>query len=267
MTETTGATIAVGLERDRALCRSLVYEALSLGFRPPDDRTRARLVDADSVAALSEAVAMLDEGQGDGLVRLTHRLAEPAAGAGPEDLVDSYAQFFGYVVRAPIPAYETEYGKDSLFQKPHELSDISAFLSAFGLTPDPQRHERVDHIACELEFLAFLARKEAHAHEAHDRSMLDATVRATRLFLKEHLGRFVPSFARRIREADPTGFYGRLASLCLAFVTAECARHGLPLGSETMHLRSLTEDTAPMGCGVPGGCVPGPGGPEAGNAG
>ncbi len=249
-------------DQDLALCRSVLYQALSLGFRRPTPRTCERLADSQAIEALAEAAAHIDVHEETRLESLARRLivSEPECEAVAP--ATSYERLFGHTVRGPIPPYETEYGEDTLFQKPHEMSDAAGFLRAFGLALDPHRHERIDHISCQLEFLAFLTRKEAHAVECGDEAMLSETRRATRLYLKDHLGRFAPSFARRIVETDPGGFYGRLAALCLAFVTLECERLAIRSGPQTLRLRAPVEDTAPMACGTPDACVPGACGTE-----
>jgi TorA maturation chaperone TorD len=137
------------------------------------------------------------------------------------------------------------------------MADLAGFLAAFGLRVDPQGHERVDHVACELEFLAFATRKEAHAIETGDAAMREETRRATRLFLQDHLGRFFPAFAQRLRSADGERFHGSLAALGTAFVASECARFGVATGPETLRLRLPIEDMAPMACGSADGCAPG----------
>jgi TorA maturation chaperone TorD len=256
--------------RDIALCRSLLYQALSIGFRPPTEGSRARLAAPDDVAALAEAAALVDEEHGTpvpGPTRLEARvraLAESSDGRALGTLLESHRRLFGHTARGPVPPYETEYGEDTLFQKPQEMSDIAGFLSAFGLRLDDSRHERIDHVSCELEFLAFVARKEAHAIESGNGAMLDETLRAARLFLRDHLGRFLPSFARRVQGADPDGFYGRLAALASEFIRLECERHGAGIGPEMLPLRLPIDDGAPMSCGAPERCgVPGPcGAPE-----
>ena len=250
----------VASDRDAALCRSILYEALSLGFGLPTPRTRPRLVEKDAVAALAEAAAFIDSEGSAGLEAAALRLAGAVDKNGETDetLAESHRLIYGHTVRGPVPAYETEYGDDTLFQKPQEMSDIAAFLRAFGLALDPSRHERIDHISCELELVAFLARKEAHALECGDGEMLSETRTAARTFLKDHLGRFAPAFARRTIDADPEGFYGNLAALCLAFVNRECMRLSVPLGPETLRLRAPIDDKAPMACGGPDGCAPGP---------
>ncbi len=134
------------------------------------------------------------------------------------------------------------------------MSDVAGIMKAFGLKLDSSAHERIDHIACELELAAFLARKEAHAVEIGDAAMLEQTRKAMRLLLKDHLGRFVPSFAVRLRHADPQGFYGALAELCRELVESDCRRFGAPLGPESLRLKLAMDDNAPMACGSPAGC-------------
>ncbi len=246
--------------RDVALCRSVLYQALSLGFLPPDPQTIARLGRRTSVEALAEASRVLDETEGAFLAGKTLDLAAHDDSENRSRLEQTYRLLFGHVARGPVPPYETEYGQDELFQKPQEMSDIAGFLKAFDLQLDPAAHERIDHIACELEFAAFLARKEAHALEIGDATMLEETHKATRLFLKDHLARFVPSFAARIRR-EASGFYAALAELCLALVESDCRRYDAPLGPTALRLRLPIEDNVPMACGTaegcPGSCDPG----------
>lgn len=258
MTTTTETPAVAPGARDAALCRSLIYEALALGFRPPTEMTCGRLATRDAVAALAEAAAVLDAERGTPLAALTVALATGPGPAGLDALRRAHARIFGHTALGGVPPYETEYGADTLFEKPQELGDVAAFLRAFGLTLDPGAHERIDHVSCELEFLSFLLRKEAHALETGDLPMAEESRRAARLFLKDHPGRFLPSFAARVRGADPDGFYGRLAALLLAFVTDECARLTVPRGPEMLRLRLPIDDGAPMACGGAGGCAPGP---------
>lgn len=258
-------TLGPVAERDVALCRSVLYQALSLGFLPPDPQTVARLGRKSSVEALAEASRLLDEEGGTGFAGKTLALAAQEDSADLHRLRHAYQRLFGHVARGPVPPYETEYGQDEMFQKPHEMSDIAGFLGAFELQLDPAAHERVDHIACELEFAAFLARKEAHALETGDQPMRAETRKAMRLFLRDHLARFVPSFVARVRR-ESSGFYAALADLCLALVESDCRRHETPLGPATLRLRLPIEDNAPMACGTgegcPGDCDPGPAGEE-----
>src|SRR4030095_4632929 len=247
-------TTSIKTERDIALCRSLLYEALSLGFLPPTSETCQRLGQGSSVLALAQAARHLDEQTGTRLEEKVLALGEARNGTNEASLREAYRELFGHTARGAVPPYETEYGEDEIFQKPQEMSDISGFLSAFGLRLGPSSRERVDHVACELEFLSFLARKAAHALEIGDAEMLEATRRATRLFLKDHLGRFGPAFVIRMRQEDSRGLHGALAGLLLALLQSDCGRYGAPLGPEVLRLRLPIEDGAPMACGSAAGC-------------
>lgn len=248
---------------DLALCRATLFGALALGFRPPNSETLDRFVCGKEAKTLEEAASLLDPGRDSGLVAAARQLrATQIASIG--DIENSYHRLFGHTARGPIPPYETEYGTEALFQQPHEMGDLMAFYRAFGLTLNPAEHERADHISCECEFLSFLALKEVYALEHEDSSMLEETRKAARLFLQDHLGRFAPSFAKKLAREDPDGFYGALAELCYHVVTQDCERCGVAVGSGNLSLRPAGDDGVPMACGNGAECtaIPGTGGAE-----
>jgi DMSO reductase family type II enzyme chaperone len=236
-------------EVDLALCRSILYETLALGFRPPTDETIAQLASTEGANARASAAAVLDAAWNTGLADLIRRTSAPQPLCSLAALESPFRRLFGHTARTVVPPYETEYGEDSLFQPPQEMSDLGGFYQAFGLSLRPSEHERIDHIACECEFLLFLARKEAYALLQDDAPMLEETRRATRLFLRDHLGRWAPAFGRKLAREDRGGFYGALGELLVAYVTHECARVGVPAGAELLRLRSTSLEDAPMACG------------------
>jgi DMSO reductase family type II enzyme chaperone len=223
-------------ETDLALCRSAMYEALALGFRPPTTETYKRLIHEEQNSALMQIAAMLEASGSNGKsTNIAFRVRQLSQCAELETLGKSYRYLFGFTAHPKVPPYETEYGEEALFQQPQELADLAGFYSAFGLKMNA--FERADHISCECEFLAFLTRKEAHALEQNEAEMLETTRGAQRLFIKDHLGRFVPAFVKTLRRENPDGFYGSLGNLCHDFIRAECAQFNIPLGSELMRLR------------------------------
>ncbi len=236
-------------EVDLALCRSALYEALALGFLAPTVETISRLASSEGVEALADAAAVLDDAWNTGLADLVRRTSAPQPLCSLAALEASFRRLFGHTARGLVPPYETEYGEDSLFLPLQEMSDLAGFCHAFGLGLRPSEHERIDHIACECEFMLFLARKKAYALVTDNATMLEETRRATRLFLKDHLGGWAPAFGRRLAREDRGGFYGALGGLLTAFVTHECARVGVPAGPELLHLRSTSLGDAPMACG------------------
>jgi DMSO reductase family type II enzyme chaperone len=236
---------------DAALCRSALWEALALGFRRPTAETVVRLAKCESARALAEAAAIVGEpGEADAAAVVRTLGSHP-----PPSLVwlqATYDRLFGHTARGAVPPYETEYGEDSQFQPQREMSDLAAFLRAFGLVLRPDAHERPDHVACECEFMLVLARKEAYALSAGDAAMVEDTRRAARLFLRDHLGRWAPAFGRKLAREDPDGFYGALGRLGAVFVTAECRRAGVAAGPALLRLRSTETPDVPMACNAGG---------------
>lgn len=233
---------------DLALCRSALWEALALGFRPPTGETVARLASSEGARALAEAAGALDTVDGTGLEPLVLALAvEPPPTL--DALGAAYGRLFGHTARGEAPPYETEYGEDSLWEPQREMSDLGAFFRAFGLRVSADARERPDHIACECEFLLVLARKEARALALGNEPTLEATCRAAHLFLHDHLRRWAPGLGAKLGRLDPRGFYGALGRLLGAFVAAECRRTGVAAGPEFLRLRSTVPDDTPMACG------------------
>ena len=246
---------------DAALCRATIYSALALAFRPPTDETITRIIEPENSAALAAAAALIDSSSKTNLAGAFETLA--ASGRAVSILASSYRALFGHTARGIVAPYETEYGNEALFQQPQELGDLMGFYRAFGLAMRVDRRERADHISCECEFLAFLAMKEAYALEHHNSAMLEDTVKAQKLFLRDHLGRFLPTFTQQLGREHAAGFYAKLADLCLRFVSQETNRLGIRLGAANLPLRPADDERVPMACGngaecaaMPGACVP-----------
>lgn len=249
-------------EVDLAYCRAALYSALALGFQPPTGEILSRLLTPDSRSALAGAVTTLYPAQQPNLISTLEALPN-AEKTNIAALGSKYRVFFGHTARGQIPPYETEYGNEALFQQPQELGDLMGFYQAFGLALKQGKHERPDHVSCEFEFLMFLALKEAFALEQNNGEMLAETRKAQKLFLRDHLGRFLPTFVTQLNREDPSGFYGTLAELCLRFVAAECVRLQVNLGAASLGLRPADDSRVPMACGngtecaaMPGACTP-----------
>ena len=248
---------------DATYCRAALYSALAIGFQAPTVENLARLLTTESRAALCGAASLLYPSGEPDLISVIETFPNFNE-AYLTDVASRHRELFGHTVRGPIPPYETEYGNEALFQLPHELGDLMGFYNAFGLILKPGQRERADHISCECEFLMFLALKESYALEHEDREMLAETQKAERLFLRDHLGRFLPTFVSKLRRHEDSGFYGLLGELCLRLVTAECSRLQVPSGATNLDLRPADDDRVPMACGsgtdcgaIPGACVPG----------
>jgi TorA maturation chaperone TorD len=115
--------------------------------------------------------------------------------------------------------------------------------------------ERPDHIGMELEFMSVLAAREAYAREHQlDEAQFEICLDAQKKFLREHLGRWAPAFARRLARSAIHPALAALAELTGAFIAIECARFGLPAGSEDLLLRPVDEagESLCASCGLAG---------------
>ena len=254
-----GDAAGVDAAIDRALARSVLYHAVTLGLRPPAAGMARSLFDPAGRAAIREAAALLDPpgSSGEALLPAVETFCNRAAS--PSDRLAAHARLFGHS-RGLVCAFETEYGGEGgAFRQPQELADIAGTYLAFGLQPREAGDERVDHAACECEFMDFLARKEAFALDSQrtsedqeeDKERLATVQGAARGFLRNHLGRFGRAFASRLIHEDADGFHGALGAVLFRFLTQECQRLGLPPGPPSLELRPPVPDDTPMACGRP----------------
>jgi len=247
---------------DLALCRAALYSTLAIGFQAPTAENLSRLLTEEGKSSLTITADMLYPARQPDLLSLIHDF--PNADADCTIAFSSrYPALFGHTASGAVPPYETEYGNEALFQQPQELGDLMGFYRAFGLTLKSGMRERPDHVSCECEFLMFLALKEAYALEHDNQEMLAETRKAEKLFLRDHLARFLPTFAAKLNGEDPSGFYGTMVELCHRFVMAECARLQVPSGAANLGLRPADDSRVPMACrsgteceAMPGACVP-----------
>ncbi len=120
--------------------------------------------------------------------------------------------------------YETEYGLPHEYRQSQEMADIAGFYRAFGFENGGVIRERPDYVATELEFMHLLTLKEVYACEAGEQEHREVCVDAQRKFLRDHLARWLPLFAKRLQQAMIDGVYAELTALVVAFVAAEADR-------------------------------------------
>ena len=139
-------------------------------------------------------------------------------------------------VSKECPPYEVQYCPQTFsIYRSQRMADIAGFYRAFGVEPGRDAPERPDHIACELEFLAWLVAKERHALAQEGDLWIDRarTCRdAQRNFVAEHLAWWVPAFAHalgdRARSLEPRSLlHEALAKALSAFVPVERALLGI----------------------------------------
>jgi putative dimethyl sulfoxide reductase chaperone len=224
------------------LARAFVHSYLSRAFDYPTAETWRWLSDSNTQQALEAA---LESASPSAFATLRHHARELFAHIQPPgfDLfLQDYVAVFGHAARGPCPLNEIEYGglkADPLFQ-PHQLADLAAFYGAFGLNMSGDATERHDHIAVELEFMSVLAAKEAYAL-TNQLSDLDLALcrSAQQSFLRDHIGRWTPAFARHLAKATAPGALNALAVLLGEWIAVECGHLGVAPGSQELVLRPV----------------------------
>jgi putative dimethyl sulfoxide reductase chaperone len=101
--------------------------------------------------------------------------------------------------------------------------------TAFGVRVSDAAHERPDHIVIELDFMNFLAAKEAHAARQGQSVKARLCRRAQKLFFRRHLGCWARAFAGDFGAAAHLDFHRRLGQLLEALILAEAEYLGTRL--------------------------------------
>ncbi len=138
----------------------------------------------------------------------------------PEDLQVEYSTLFdGGLPRAACSLCESGHLQADRMVI---LEDVLRFYEHFGLAPPEHYRVPPDHLTAELEFLQFLAYREASLVEggedpgAYQRGQYD--------FLMRHPARWVPTLVSRLSTQGAGGYYLALANCIGAFLVAEIAR-------------------------------------------
>jgi DMSO reductase family type II enzyme chaperone len=202
-----------GTPTAQALGRAGLYRLVALGFAYPAADVAGEFLRILGLHRAAEPVAH------DLRMRLA-ALAEAFDSAGA--LVAEYTRLFDRTVACS--PYESEnVGGMRTFTKSRDLADIQGFYKAFGLELGDDAAEMGDHIRVELEFLSTLALKEAYFREEGGGEGLEITREAQKSFLRDHAGRWIPSFCTRLAQEARHPFYAELAAATRDLLLADLA--------------------------------------------
>lgn len=158
------------------------------------------------------------------------------AAVSAESIATAQERLFGGKVE--VAPYEGSY-EDDPFRQARQISDIAGFYKAFGAEAHGPALDRPDHAGCELEFLAFLGARGVAAQEAGHEDEVELCREIEEAFLREHAGRWLPTFFRATEKAAPDAFHTALGRLGAAVLEHELARREIeaePLGPRARRL-------------------------------
>jgi DMSO reductase family type II enzyme chaperone len=225
------------------LVRSAAYELLSASFLYPE-AGRVELLRNGS-NQLRNASLQLGWRE---LAEALQKLEDHLGFLDDEGLEREFLATFGHTISTDCPPYETEYDQAHVFQKSQTLADLGTFYQAFGVGPNPQIKERLDHISVELEFMNLLTLKEAYAHDqGHGEDKVELCRQAQRGFLANHLAPWIPSFINRLeRRTGAVGIYAALGRILDRHISAEFAR--FTLDASPANMEDLAEPAEELDC-------------------
>lgn len=145
--------------------------------------------------------------------------ADPAKGSFAELILIEYTRLFSSSLHCP------QYEGDCLARSPdsvaHVIASVVNMYSTFGVKLANDVRERPDHIAVELDFMNFLATKEAHACNKGQKANARLCRRAQTRFFGDHLSRWGSAFASNLGDVTSLKFYDGVCELLEAFLLAE----------------------------------------------
>ncbi|MFQ5418243.1 MAG: molecular chaperone TorD family protein [Myxococcota bacterium] len=199
------------VEGKRAAARSLAYSTFARMFEYPD-REQNDAIRSGALAALLRKALLAVDPAVDGAVNW-----DALQDAGEEDdLAVEFTRLFD--VGSGTPPCPLDGGL-YFGTRMKTMEEAVRFYNFFGLTLSQAPHELPDHVTTELEFLHFLAFREAEAFEAGGDP--GPWRRAQRDFVARHPGRWIPELRKRLEREQPMRFFWELVCGLASFLESE----------------------------------------------
>ena len=197
------------VEESEITARSAVYQVLGQLFAVPDGDFAEKTTSGQWVKDFTEAVELLAFDWEIGEAPADADLTEDA-------LREQYERLF-------LPEHDGVrriWGGAYVADRDQNLVELRRAYEYYGLGTGND-DVPFDHLTAEVDFMQFLAFKEAAASSPR----LGKSFRRAQVdFLDRQLGDWVPQFAAAVRGADPTPFYGWAIDRLETFVAADAKR-------------------------------------------
>ena len=200
----------VEIEDNEITARSGVYQVLGRIFSLPDEATHQIAVEGKWPEKLREAAELLAFDFDFGIAALA-----PSVSA--EDYQAEYLRLFevGDGNGSVAPIFGGTYGS---VDRGKQLEEVARFFEYFGLKVSADDVRPPDHLATELEFMQYLAFKEAAAPSPR---LGGSFHRAQEDFLDRQLTSWLDDFAGKLATADTLPIYVWAGRVVAEFVKAD----------------------------------------------
>ncbi|MCP5056382.1 MAG: hypothetical protein GY937_06600 [bacterium] len=203
-------------EVKHAVARSLAYSVFARMLEYPDGEQHDAISSGSLATQLRDALLVLDPAVDE--VADWQALRDVG---GEDDLPVEFTRLFDVGAGAPpCPLHGGLYFGNRM----KTMEEALRFYNFFGLTLSEAPRELPDHLTTQLEFLHFLAFREAEALDAGTDP--GPWQKAERDFVERHPGRWVPELQKRLAKEEPMPFFRELVARLTAFLGAEAQQIG-----------------------------------------
>jgi TorA maturation chaperone TorD len=139
-----------------------------------------------------------------------------------EELAADYASLFLGTGKHPAHPYESVHTSEDGIIMRESWNDVLQIYGEYGLKKEGHFTQPEDHIAIELEFMAYLCMETQKAIDMEDSKNIKVMIKAQKNFIKKHLVSWVPNFCNDIINGSTKfTFYGSVAKIVKKFILME----------------------------------------------
>ncbi len=206
--------MAVHLNKETA--EIVILRRIYEGLRLPNEILIAELTDGNWASDVKESLIELGLAIPVGWDQLIRELARPRQEILAELTAEYTRLFINDYGQTPVPPYASVYLPACSQQGSQVALQVSEWYSQAGMALPPDYPEPPDSLGVELEFLIYLHQSIAEAGTGHASKHL-RTIKSE--FCANHMAKWVPRFASRVRQAGAILYYAITVDLLSDVVT------------------------------------------------
>lgn len=131
-----------------------------------------------------------------------------------------YTRMFIGPYELPSPPWESAYCNEERLLFQEETLEVRKAYLKYSLLPVELGHEADDHLGLELDFM-FRLNELLLSESNNSSSQLIENLTDQKLFLKDHLLKWVPAFSEAVIQNADTEFYQGMAKILKGFLTLD----------------------------------------------